>query len=157
MHSLREHKNSFIRNKKQLVAQYVPTKTVLLFQRIGKYCPFNAISLFKNLSKLYTITKIFYIMKLLKNKLESENSEIRIDYIATKCLKTKIKVWIYFSQYIPIFIIACLDPVNKTKIAMFIRFLFFKQFLTWGIEFCKNIFGNPKHWINVILNYSSIL
>lgn len=65
-------------------------------------------------------------MKLLKNKLESENSEIRIDYIA-------------------IFIIACLDPVNKTKIAMFIRFLFFKQFLTWGIEFCKNIFGNPKH------------
>lgn len=35
--------------------------------------------------------------------------------------------------------------------------IFFKQFLTWGIEFCKNIFGNPKHWINVILNYSSIL
>lgn len=60
-----------------------------------------------------------------KTKLEVENSEIRIDYIATKCLKTKIKVWIYFSQYIPIFIIACLDPVNKTKIAMFIRFLFF--------------------------------
>lgn len=85
-------------------------------------------------------------MKLLKNKLESENSEIRIDYIATKCLKTKNKsLNLLFSIYIPIFIIACLDPVNKTKIAMFIRFLFFKQFLTWGIEFCKNIFGNPKH------------
>lgn len=31
--------------------------------------------------------------------LESENSEIRIDYIATKCLKTKISLNLLFSIY----------------------------------------------------------